>query len=220
MRTPIQWLAAVQRRILRQDNIVIFRLSGPIPQPPDLGPLELVRMGNQHQVDSDLVATAMQQAGETDVDTAGRFAQGHEFFALQQDNRIIAFRWVNFGDDRAGHMRLHAAPDRAYLYNAFTLPECRGRRLTHALMLHTGALLAEDGYTELVAGASSGNTSSLRAKRQGGLQQICTVRAWIVLHKFRVARSTVFHDPAGRALFRPSGGVAASASSPPSAPAR
>lgn len=203
MRTPIQWMTAIQKRILRQDNIVIFRLGGPLLQPPDLGPLKLVRMGNKHPLDLALVDATMQRAGETEVDAAERFSRGHEFFALQDAGQILSFRWVNFGEDRAGHVQLHAAPHRAYLYNGFTLPEFRGRKLTHILMLHMRALLAEDGFDDLVTGTNATNSNSLRSKRKGGLKQVSTVRAWVVLHKFRLPGSTIHHEQTAHEIFGP-----------------
>lgn len=200
MRTASQLAVAVGRRVLRRADVVIFRCTGPIQKPPELGELQLLRMGGAHDIDLGKVESTMQRAGELGVDATARFEKGHEFFALQGPDGIVAFRWVNFTEDHAGHTRLKGGPHRAFLYNGFTLSEYRGRGLTNVLMLHMRSLLAEDGRTDLITGTSGTNTASLRSKRKGGLDEVVRVRELVLFNRWRLPLRPLVHTANARDL--------------------
>lgn len=200
MRTASQLAVAVGHRVLRRADVVIFRCTGPIQKPPELGELQLLRMGGAHNIDLGKVESTMQRAGELGVDATARFEKGHEFFALQGPDGIVAFRWVNFAEDHAGHTHLKGGPHRAFLYNGFTLREYRGRGLTNVLMLHMRSLLAADGRTDLVCGINTRNTSSLRARRKGGFDEVALVRELVLLNHFHLPLRPLVHTANAREL--------------------
>jgi len=98
---------------------------------------------------------------------ADRILAGNDFcFAALAGPRLAAFGWFALGSIEPEHndgTALSFPPDVAYMYNGFTFPEFRGRRL-HGLVKALGLrALADRGVSKLVSTVDWTNGASLRS---------------------------------------------------------
>ena len=94
-----------------------------------------------------------------------RLEDGHRCLGIKKDNKLAAFSWCNF---RAKTFRWHRLPlnDReVFLFDAFTLPEFRGRKLAPVLRYNLYRELTKQGYTGFYSYSDFFNTPAIKFKK-------------------------------------------------------
>jgi hypothetical protein len=131
------------------------------------------------------------------IDDAAR--KGDRCYVLCEGDALMSYGWYSTWPTRLtempGHAVLHFDPAYAYMYNGFTRPEYRGRRL-HAIGM--AAALAEctkDGLKGLLSYVVSSNFASLKSCERMGYETF----GHLVMVK--VGARYVWHESAGCAKY-------------------
>ncbi len=120
-------------------------------------------------------------AGEAGLRTSDgiRFPRGRGigpvFCRMAPDGRVAHYGWYALGSIEGEHhmgVPMSFPDDVAYMYNAFTHPDFRGRRLHGTAMALALRSLADRGITKLLSTVEWTNYASLRSFERLGFEQI------------------------------------------------
>lgn len=95
-----------------------------------------------------------------------RFMCRNVCLAVLKENRIIAFSWASFGLFQFESYSFSLLDNEAYLFDAFTLPEYRGKGLAVQIRLQLHRDLANMGRTRLYSVTLFNNKPALRFKEK------------------------------------------------------
>lgn len=93
-----------------------------------------------------------------------RWSLNRRSFAARVEGGIAAYGWVSRGAECVGEMgrQIYLKPDEAYVWDCYTLPAYRRRRLYSALLSHMNTTLADEGIRRIWIGSNLENRPSLR----------------------------------------------------------
>jgi hypothetical protein len=101
-------------------------------------------------------------------------AQGDQCYVLFEGDVVASYGWYSTRPTRLSEIRgapvLHFDPSYAYMYNTFTRPEYRGRRLNAMGMAASLEQWAHAGFSGLVAYVVSSNIASLKSCERLGFE--------------------------------------------------
>jgi GNAT superfamily N-acetyltransferase len=78
----------------------------------------------------------------------------------------VAFNWANPHEFSGNLCRFDLEPDEAYLYDAYTIPDYRGKRLAPYLRYQTYRCLSRRGMNRIYSISDAFNTPSIRFKQK------------------------------------------------------
>ncbi len=101
-----------------------------------------------------------------------RLDAGHRFYVTKVGGRIVQGNGVAFGKAFSGYldMAFPLAPEEGYVYEAYTVPEYRGKRLYSAALSRIARELRGQGYRRLVVFVYPRNRPALQAHSRMGFQ--------------------------------------------------
>ena len=107
----------------------------------------------------------------------GRLERGGCCFVMRHDGRIIHTCWIVKGTERIEYLdcEVRIGPDLGYAYEAFTVPEFRGRGVAAARTRLMETDLVAAGYRGIVATVHLDNPAALRFNFRAGYRVIGTV---------------------------------------------
>jgi hypothetical protein len=102
-----------------------------------------------------------------------RLRLGDRLVLCESGGRVVFYAWVMFGQmDMSCRNYVALAPDCAYTYKLFTVPDCRGQRICPAYYQWIRQELRELGYGSLLAWVEAGNHASIRAHTRAGFRKV------------------------------------------------
>ena len=106
-----------------------------------------------------------------------RLASGQHCVTVRRDEAIVAVRWMSTGFAEFPYLGLsfELAEGFAYVYDVYTEPSLRGRRLAPPAGLSTSGFVAEEKLTSLLGTAWHPNRSGIDFVRGAGLDMIGTL---------------------------------------------
>jgi GNAT superfamily N-acetyltransferase len=134
-----------------------------------------------------------------------RFADGHACAVARQNAVIVAYCWLASTPVPVSEINhvVVPGPDDVYLYDAFTAPAWRGRRLFPALLSRLLAFASAQGRKRALIFADSRNTPSCRAIERAGFElvqavswlEVCRLaRLWLRGPRARSSRVVLVRD--------------------------
>ncbi len=116
-----------------------------------------------------------------------RFTAGRRCYTAWAGERLAAYGWVSFCEEAIGehNLRIQLRPCEAYVWDCFTLPEFRQKRLYSALLVYIlSELRAGGGSVAIPAicrawiGADFDNTPSQRGIDRAGFLRVADLLVW------------------------------------------
>ncbi len=103
-----------------------------------------------------------------------RLANGHRFCGVEVDGRIVHVRVVAVEKAFNGYLDIvfPLSPREVYFYEAYTLPEYRGKRISPAASLWVAAEMRKAGYERVLAFIYPHNRPAIQANVRGGFRQV------------------------------------------------
>lgn len=111
-----------------------------------------------------------------------RWSDGHLCFTARLQGRLIYSNWAALNSAWIDYLsrEIHLAPDEAYLYEAFTAPDCRGGNIAPTCYAYTGEALRQRGVRRIFAVVLKENKSASRAAIKAGFRRVGTLRTvWL-----------------------------------------
>ncbi len=93
-----------------------------------------------------------------------RLKDGHKCLGLKKDNNLAAFTWSNFKEATLKYNRFLLKKNEAYLFDAYTLMDYRGKGLAPFLRYHLYMELEKLDITKFYSYSDYFNTSAVRFK--------------------------------------------------------
>lgn len=99
-----------------------------------------------------------------------RIAKGHRCLTARHQGRLVGVMWAATENASIAYLgrAVPFAPGDVYLFDAFTIPEYRGRGIAPSLSAELLYQFAEDGYQRAIRGTIPENTAALRAHAKAG----------------------------------------------------
>lgn len=140
-------------------KIVVFEklLEGPMTSPESKIEVDLTQLSSD-----DVVKT---KRFRTKKGVLERVRKGHTCFAALKNGVVVSYCWVAFNNIfvKEFQKEINFAEDSAYLYDAFTVKEYRGKGIFPNLCTSVFSCLEERGYRRVFGMVNANNPSSLRA---------------------------------------------------------
>lgn len=116
---------------------------------------------------ADALAGAM---GSAAAEVHQRFETGRSCYTAWVDSQLAAYGWVSFDEEHIGELdlRLRLLPGEAYIWDCFTLPAFRRKRLFSALLVHIVRELQAGCLDRVWIGANLENVASQRGIARAG----------------------------------------------------
>ncbi len=153
--------------VLGYHRLVFFEasLSRPWPTPPSSVPLEFDFLGREG-VD-ELVAFRPRVEA---ADFERRFDRGERCFVARTEGRIVCACWAHRRDLKFREIRneLVISEDAVYVFDVYTSPTMRGRRIAAVVWSELNRRLASEGYAYSLSYTLGGNRAGMiNAQRAG-----------------------------------------------------
>ena len=118
--------------------------------------------------------------GSEREETLRRLSAGHLCTAVWHEGSIIHAGWAGLGRCWIEYLDIYVdmSPDAAYVYEVWTAPEYRGRRVSSARWEHMGAWLLERGVRWEVGAVWPENQAVLRSSARGGYRNVGMIGYW------------------------------------------
>jgi GNAT superfamily N-acetyltransferase len=112
--------------------------------------------------------------GDGAAEMCKRLDLGRFCYAAWFEGRLAAYGWVSFNEELVGELdlRIRLLPGEAYIWDCFTLPEYRGRRLYSALLAHIVGDLCAENFSRTWIGADLDNMASQRGIARAGILHV------------------------------------------------
>jgi GNAT superfamily N-acetyltransferase len=93
-----------------------------------------------------------------------RLRAGHLCFIAEKKGCIVGYKWVSFNETYVAGLErtIRTDSDSAYIYDAFTVPECRGQGITGQISARIYDHLLQTGIKKTYEIISKNNFSALR----------------------------------------------------------
>lgn len=163
-------LRYIAKPVYANVNFKIVRLSAfNVSEPhPDIRVSELTLA----EVDDLLPVVYVDRKGVVE-----RFSQNDRCFAVREDGKIVSFTWIR---TRQRHlpeleMSLSLQPNQAWVYNAITARESRGKGLYSNILRFAAKKLASEGTDEIYGDVNSFNKASIKGFEKAGFEIIADV---------------------------------------------
>jgi GNAT superfamily N-acetyltransferase len=114
------------------------------------------------------LVTAMPWRGLDEATCAERLARGNGCLGLFIGERLAAFTWFDLEECNFEGWRMPLRPDEAYLFDAFTLTEWRGKGLAPYLRYRVYERLGQEGRNRFLSVSIRANRAAIRFKRKLG----------------------------------------------------
>ena len=103
-----------------------------------------------------------------------RLDNGHRFCGVEVDGRIVHVRVVAVGKAFNGYLDIvfPLSPREVYFYEAYTLPEYRGKSISPAASLWAAGEMRKAGYERVLAFLHPHNRPAIGANTREGFQQV------------------------------------------------
>lgn len=95
-----------------------------------------------------------------------RLKDGHCCIGLMYGDEMVAFNWANPNESSGDLSRFPLHKDEAYLYDMYTIPAYRGKRLAPYLRYQSYRHLSRKGMTRLYSISDALNTPSIKFKKR------------------------------------------------------
>ena len=107
-----------------------------------------------------------------------RFSRGDRCFAVLDGERILSFFWVLFSQRILfeHHINVNLQAKQAWMYNAITIKEARGKGLYYNIILKIATTLSQQGIDELFVDAANDNVASIRGIEKVGCKEVVKIR--------------------------------------------
>lgn len=155
--------------IVRCLNLYSFSLSHPIPH-----------IDGEEGLECRVLHTPISLLFDAIAEEAARrrFANDNICSCLSYKNRIVSYCWVAFREEWIGEIEAFIKPKdgEAYLFDAFTIPEYRGKGFFCYLLTCTLSYLKSLDYRRALIFALRSNRASNRAIQNAGFEHFQTVR--------------------------------------------
>ena len=99
-------------------------------------------------------------------DLIKRLKNGHYCLALLHEGNVVAFNWVNPFECSGQLCAFPLHSDEAYLYDAYTIPSYRGKRLAPYLIYQTYKTLSNFGILKVYGIFEAFNTPAVKFKKE------------------------------------------------------
>ena len=196
-------LRSVLAPLYHAESVVFFVTDTDTLPPPRLSQDFSVRVfrGSTQSRDARVALTRLEVLSPVEIDR--RLARGHSVAVAFLDGRPVGYAWAAFDDSPVPELRslVRIADDEFLSYDAFVLPEMRGRRVMHAVDNAQIELARSLGRRRQILYVRTGNRASLRSVAAAGKQRAFSVRR-ILARPLRIDRLTV-GDAAGPNRFAP-----------------
>jgi GNAT superfamily N-acetyltransferase len=157
--------------MLRVDRLRVYdrRLDAPAP-PSGVPPGVEVRVADQPLAAGDVAARWHPQAAE-------RLRDGQACAIAHHETELVAYCWLSCTPVWVGEIgrTVIPGPEDVYLYDAFTMPEWRGRGLFSAMIAPLLALARSRHRRRALIFVGAGNRASRRAIERAGFEFVHTV---------------------------------------------
>lgn len=129
-----------------------------------------------HEVDKGSIVELTRLAGLTKTEILDRFAAQGRCFAVSIGGEMAAYGWVAQDFECIGELeRGFTIPaGDVYIWDCFTLPKYRRRRLFTALLGSVADQLVQEGFRRVWIGSLTSQKHSLRGMRKAGFQPVLT----------------------------------------------
>lgn len=101
-----------------------------------------------------------------------RLKDGHQCLGLKKDNNLAAFTWCNLREATLKYNLFSLNKDEAYLFDAYTLMDFRGKGVAPFLRYHLYTELQKLSRTKLYSYSDYFNTSAVRFKQKLGANKM------------------------------------------------
>lgn len=195
---PVQALLA---RIARSEAVVFFETeiaAAAFARPAIAGIEARIYQGVDRGRAVRLALARVGRPSAAEIDR--RLARGHSVSVAFSEGRAVGFEWAAFTDSFVPELRstIRVGPDEVLAYDAFVLPDMRGRRIMHALDTAQIELAAALGRRRQIMYIRTTNRASLRSMAAAGKRRTFAMRR-VIVPRAGIDRIT-FDDPAaGRA---------------------
>lgn len=150
-------------------NLYFFKMSNPIPHIAIKEDIVLHFLKKRSPELSLVVSNVVSDQ---------RFSRGSVCSCLFHQNKIVSYCWLSFQEEWIGEIEttISLKMDEVYLFDAFTLPEYRGKNLFPFLLTNTITYLKTQGYCYALIFALSTNRVSIKAIQKAGFKYFRKVR--------------------------------------------
>ena len=144
-----------------------FPLDQPIPEVRPGEPVEIRVAENIAQLPDSFHRL---QPGEL---AAVRLKEGKQVILAVKGDAVLAYCWVGFDETAMDEIDASVLPrrDEIYLYDAFTVPEARGKKLYQVLLAAALRRAAAEGRRRALIFVAARNVFSVRAVRSVGFEK-------------------------------------------------
>lgn len=159
----------------RAGTIWTFDLEGPAPVVAPLLETSFRRAGQKAVLE---LTSSPAGNGSLNANTLHemrrRLKAGRHCYAAWVEGMPAAYGWVSFNEEFVGELdlRLRLLPGEAYIWDCFTLPDFRRRRLYSSLLVHIAGELRAQKYRRVWIGADLDNTASQRGIARAGFLHV------------------------------------------------
>jgi ribosomal protein S18 acetylase RimI-like enzyme len=103
-----------------------------------------------------------------------RLKAGHLCFIGEKNGDIVHYRWICFNEAPVDELerKIRVRPNSAYMYDAYTVPNYRGKGIHPVVLTNAADYLFQSGIKEMYSVIMSNNYSSLRTWQKIGSQKI------------------------------------------------
>ena len=153
---------------IRRLNLYSFRMSDPIPC---LTTEEDVLPSFLREPTLELSKVIAEEISNS------RFLHGNICSCLHHRKKVVSHCWIAFDEEWIGEIEMLIKPkDReAYLFDAFTLPEYRGKNLFPTVLSNTLNYLKAKGYHRVLIFALNSNRASIKAIQKASFRHFQSV---------------------------------------------
>lgn len=103
-----------------------------------------------------------------------RLRVGHLCFIAEKNGDIVSYKWVSFNETYVKELErtIRTGSDSAHIYDAYTVPECRGQGITGKISARIFDYLLQNGIKKTYHLISHNNFPSLRYAEKTGLRNM------------------------------------------------
>ena len=112
-----------------------------------------------------------------------RARQGHTCLGIRKGSEVVAFTWFALDRTQTVVYRKEMLPNEAYLFNAYVVPEERGRNLAVIMRYRSYEILREKGRDTLYSVTLRENKASWRFKEKLGAEKVFLALYGSLFHK-------------------------------------
>jgi GNAT superfamily N-acetyltransferase len=156
--------------VLGYHRLVFFEASlrPPLPTPPSSVPLEFDFLGREGL--DELVAF---RPRVEPAELERRFDLGERCFVARTEGRIVCACWAHRRNRKFREIsyELVVSEDAVYVFDAFTSPTMRGKRIASVVRSELNNRLAAEGYARSLSYVLGGNSAGLLNAQRSGSQE-------------------------------------------------